>query len=400
MSRYEEEQQKLQKLLQECFSDEEDMNDFEPDGTSDEFELESDIESDSSIEYEPRKKKKVLTKISGSKRTANLHPVNLGASTSSEITQSASKPQHNISDTIEDVIQQMQVSSSGDEEDDQQVTHGTYVWGPVTGSYLKKFDFLETENGTGFKAELYETMYNKTPYDFYKLFVNDDIINLMVTETNRYADQCIEKTVYRNARVNSTEEPKFIAVGKRSKKEKPEQAQEQNQDRQTREATPGKKLKTMVLVKTLLKPLKIPILYLYSIPTPNHNTIIPPEPFLVVNSEYYQYVTDPCPLIHDNYHCQNPHIFKELETPDCTIQILKTTSKPISCHRQPISISHDVIEQINDVHYIVITTEARTLDGTYLLSLPQGCSRPPLDTTSMKPPRSLIDPRDIPLDKL
>ncbi|KAG5869077.1 hypothetical protein JTB14_000783 [Gonioctena quinquepunctata] len=90
----------------------------------------------------------------------------------------------------------MQVSSSGDEEDDQQVTHGTYVWGPVTGSYLKKFDFLETENGTGFKAELYETMYNKTPYDFYKLFVNDDIINLMVTETNRYADQCIEKTVY------------------------------------------------------------------------------------------------------------------------------------------------------------------------------------------------------------
>ncbi|KAG5874317.1 hypothetical protein JTB14_010518 [Gonioctena quinquepunctata] len=200
MSRYEEEQQKLQKLLQECFSDEEDMNDFEPDGTSDEFELESDIESDSSIEYEPRKKKKVLTKISGSKRTANSHPVNLGASTSSEITQSASKPQHNISDTIEDVIQQMQVSSSGDEEDDQQVTHGTYVWGPVTGSYPKKFDFLETENGTGFKAELYETMYNKTPYDFYKLFVNDDIINLMVTETNRYADQCIEKTVYRNAR--------------------------------------------------------------------------------------------------------------------------------------------------------------------------------------------------------
>ncbi|KAG5869233.1 hypothetical protein JTB14_035669 [Gonioctena quinquepunctata] len=55
MSRYEEEQQKLQKLLQECFSDEEDMNDFEPDGTSDEFELESDIESDSSIEYEPQK---------------------------------------------------------------------------------------------------------------------------------------------------------------------------------------------------------------------------------------------------------------------------------------------------------------------------------------------------------
>ncbi|CAG9819115.1 unnamed protein product [Phaedon cochleariae] len=75
-SRYEEEQQKLQNLLQECFSDEEDMNHFEPDGTSDEFEPESDDDSDSdSIKYQPRKKKKVSTKISGSKRNTNLHQV-------------------------------------------------------------------------------------------------------------------------------------------------------------------------------------------------------------------------------------------------------------------------------------------------------------------------------------
>ncbi|KAG5869176.1 hypothetical protein JTB14_023228 [Gonioctena quinquepunctata] len=39
---------------------------------------------------------------------------------------------------------------------------------------------------------------------------------------------------------SSTEEPKFIAVGRRSRK-KTRQAQEQNQNRQTREATPGKK---------------------------------------------------------------------------------------------------------------------------------------------------------------
>ncbi|KAG5865559.1 hypothetical protein JTB14_000697 [Gonioctena quinquepunctata] len=81
------------------------------------------------------------------------------------------------------------------------------------------------------------------------------------------------------------------------------------------------------------------------------------------------------------------------------------TSKPISCHRQPISISHDVIEQINDAHYIVITTEARrfhtkcpntdilTLNGTYLLSLPQGCMfETPSGHYFKKPPRSLIDP--------
>ncbi|CAG9830235.1 unnamed protein product [Diabrotica balteata] len=61
---FEKEKRRLEKLLQECFSDEEDVNDFEPNGTSDEFKPESknEFNSDSS-EYYPCKKKKVLTKI-------------------------------------------------------------------------------------------------------------------------------------------------------------------------------------------------------------------------------------------------------------------------------------------------------------------------------------------------
>lgn len=31
--------------------------------------------------------------------------------------------------------------------------------------------------------------HEKTPYDFFKLVRNDDIINIFVTETNRYAEQ-------------------------------------------------------------------------------------------------------------------------------------------------------------------------------------------------------------------
>jgi hypothetical protein len=57
------------------------------------------------------------------------------------------------------------------------------TWGPVDGSHLKVFDF-----DVGVKAEFY-IMYQKDPYDFYKLFVTDDIIEHIAEQTNPYAQQ-------------------------------------------------------------------------------------------------------------------------------------------------------------------------------------------------------------------
>lgn len=90
---------------------------------------------------------------------------------------STEKQQH-MNETIENVIQQMRSISSSDDEEEQHDNNCEYQWQKVTGLNLKKINF--DEERTGFRADLYETMFNKTPYDFYKLFVNDDIINLMV----------------------------------------------------------------------------------------------------------------------------------------------------------------------------------------------------------------------------
>ncbi|KAJ8968491.1 hypothetical protein NQ314_002279 [Rhamnusium bicolor] len=205
MGTYEKEQERLQCLLQECLSDEDNNKFFEPDGTSDEYEPESSEDFDSDLSYydnQPPNKKNKVTKnfTSGVQHDDND---GLGPSTSTGITthlQPFDTEQH-IYKAIESVIRQMDSLSSSDEEENQNTNDCDYQWETVTGSHLKKISF--NENSTGFRAELYETMYNKTPYDFYKLFVNDDIINLIVTETNRYAAQRIAKNVHPNARVKS-----------------------------------------------------------------------------------------------------------------------------------------------------------------------------------------------------
>lgn len=50
--------------------------------------------------------------------------------------------------------------------------------------------------------DILETMPDATPYQFFSLFVGDDVINLIVNETNRYAQQLIQnKNLKRKARL-------------------------------------------------------------------------------------------------------------------------------------------------------------------------------------------------------
>lgn len=41
----------------------------------------------------------------------------------------------------------------------------------------------------GVNSDIYETLIDGTPYDLYSLFADDNIINTLVIETNRYAQQ-------------------------------------------------------------------------------------------------------------------------------------------------------------------------------------------------------------------
>nr|XP_020139149.1 piggyBac transposable element-derived protein 4-like isoform X1 [Microcebus murinus]XP_020139150.1 piggyBac transposable element-derived protein 4-like isoform X1 [Microcebus murinus]XP_020139151.1 piggyBac transposable element-derived protein 4-like isoform X1 [Microcebus murinus]XP_020139152.1 piggyBac transposable element-derived protein 4-like isoform X1 [Microcebus murinus] len=97
-----------------------------------------------------------------------------------------------ITETIEAVVADFRESDSSDISEEPVVTSvSSLTWGPVSGSNMKIFDFIESNAGvpTGVAVNLCE----KTPYDFFKFFITDDVIDYMVKETNIYASQTLQK---------------------------------------------------------------------------------------------------------------------------------------------------------------------------------------------------------------
>lgn len=111
----------------------------------------------------------------GSGQSLNLHP-NLDIS--------------NVEKVIEDVISKYTRESDSENENNQDVLSNLH-WNPVDGSSFKNFDFDGTDKGI--KANIYDEYISKDPYDFFKLFVSEEIMTHMVKETNLYAEQCLAK---------------------------------------------------------------------------------------------------------------------------------------------------------------------------------------------------------------
>lgn len=102
-----------------------------------------------------------------------------------------------VDETIMGVIRRFCYSDENAAEDAEEAVEEAMegdtelTWRPVDGTSLKHFPF--TVENTGIKVELFG-MIDKAPRDFFNLFVNEEIIALMVTETNRYARQTIGKS--------------------------------------------------------------------------------------------------------------------------------------------------------------------------------------------------------------
>ncbi|XP_072387018.1 uncharacterized protein [Diabrotica undecimpunctata] len=64
-------------------------------------------------------------------------------------------------------------------------------WNPVDGSSFKNFDC--DGKYMGVRAQIYEDYIIRNPYSFFKEFVCDEVITLMVNETNLYGEQCLAK---------------------------------------------------------------------------------------------------------------------------------------------------------------------------------------------------------------
>lgn len=100
-----------------------------------------------------------------------------------------------MDDIIQDVINKYCILDSESEEDIQDI-----VWSTVTGTSLLHFDFLVEPVGP--IAPITESYLGKSPVEFFNIFLNNDVMTLIVTETNRYARQKIDAGIQNNSRLH------------------------------------------------------------------------------------------------------------------------------------------------------------------------------------------------------
>ena len=122
---------------------------------------------------------------------------------------------------------------------------------------------------------------------------------------------------------------------------------------------------------------------LFPIPNNNEEIIIPKSNFLISTYSEKKYTKEKCPKINLNqYLCQDEPI--ESNKNDNCIKEIFNLEIPKFCETTPVKIRRTIIEEINDMHYIIITNstkiimkcieeEYRILRGIYLITIPKGC---------------------------
>lgn len=125
--------------------------------------------------------------------------------------------------------------------------------------------------------------------------------------------------------------------------------------------------------------------HLYPIPTPNLTTIIPKKPYLANYKDLYQYQDYPCQHLNPNYYCSEIQINHLTEQEDCITSILNMGNQ-VNCQLTHISLKSNIVEKIDSMHYLLISPHENkiqincykidfiNLKGTYLITLPLGCS--------------------------
>lgn len=104
-----------------------------------------------------------------------------------------------IEETIEEVIRSFQWDSDSS-SNEIIATPQDLQWNDVTGEHLRNFRIFTNELKISHHIQ---DMKNKQPIDFFSLFVDESLLNLLVQETNKYAAQKSEKTNLPWARIRN-----------------------------------------------------------------------------------------------------------------------------------------------------------------------------------------------------
>ncbi|KAL5244229.1 hypothetical protein ACI65C_011639 [Semiaphis heraclei] len=104
-------------------------------------------------------------------------------------------------------IQPDQVSSPDVSLNIQQTNQNVAIWGTInTTINYSNFTYNSTRETVGINPDIYETMYGGSPWEFLSLFLDTEVFNLIVTETNRYAGQLLSTPLRRHSRLNAWKE--------------------------------------------------------------------------------------------------------------------------------------------------------------------------------------------------
>ncbi|XP_060878192.1 uncharacterized protein LOC132950676 [Metopolophium dirhodum] len=104
-------------------------------------------------------------------------------------------------------IQSDQVSSPDVSINIQQTNQNVAIWGTInTTINYSNFTYNSTRETVGINPDIYETMYGGSPWEFLSLFLDTEVFNLIVTETNRYAGQLLSTPLRRHSRLNAWKE--------------------------------------------------------------------------------------------------------------------------------------------------------------------------------------------------
>ncbi|XP_022177033.1 piggyBac transposable element-derived protein 5-like [Myzus persicae] len=92
------------------------------------------------------------------------------------------------------------------------------VWNDVDDAFQPRVLFNQTNETVGINPDIIDCLSEGTPFDFYSLFLDDEIIQLLVKETNRYAAELLKSVVSPHSRlkqwetVTPTEMKKFLGI--------------------------------------------------------------------------------------------------------------------------------------------------------------------------------------------
>lgn len=117
-----------------------------------------------------------------------------------------------------------------------------------------------------------------------------------------------------------------------------------------------------------------------------NQVLIPPHPFLATNEKAYAFMEAECPKINEQFLCVENIINRIKNQHDCVRDLITDHVLGETCNLTTVTLNKEAMEQLDDKDYTVAfprstkvhlqcgREEFKTLQGSYLITLPRNCT--------------------------